>query len=106
MAILHKFSRNGKRLHPSKLPTRQPDIDSLQDVRKAGEECDNGAHGEYNHLLNDLQRGFVPGRSCSAQVFLQFWMSGPVPLKRVTTYMRGPVLQWIEALLSDRRQWK
>ena len=85
---------------------------------------------ESNHLLNDVQHGFVPGRSCSTQLLtvLDEWASAledgdnldalyvdfakafdTVPHQRLLVKLKGygiggTVLQWIEAFLSGRLQ--
>ena len=87
-------------------------------------------HMESNHLLNDVQHGFVPGRSCSTQLLtvLDDWTSAledgdnldalymdfakafdTVPHQRLLVKLKGygiggAVLQWIDAFLSGRRQ--
>ena len=87
-------------------------------------------HMESNHLLNDVQRGFVPGRSCSTQLLtvVDDWTSAladgdnldalymdfakafdSVPHQRLLVKLKGyglsgTVLQWIDAFLSGRRQ--
>ena len=85
---------------------------------------------ESNHLLNDVQHGFVPGRSCSTQLLtvLDDWTRAledgdnldalhmefakafdTVPHQRLLVKLKGygiggAVLQWIDAFLSGRRQ--
>ena len=87
-------------------------------------------HMESNHLLNDAQHGFVPGRSCSTQLLtvLDDWTSAledgdnldalsmdfakafdSVPHQRLLVKLKGcgiggTVLQWIDAFLPSRRQ--
>ena len=87
-------------------------------------------HMESNHLLNDVQHGLVPGRSCSTQLLtvLNEWTSAledgdnidalymdfakafdTVPHQRLLVKLKcygigGTVLQRIDAFLSGRRQ--
>ena len=87
-------------------------------------------HMESNPLLNDVQHGFVPGRSCSTQLLtvLDDWTSAledgdnldafymdfakafdSVPHQRLLVKLKGygiggTVLQWFDAFLSGRRK--
>ena len=87
-------------------------------------------HMESNHLLTDVQHGFVPGRSCSTQLLtvLEDWTSAledgdnldalhmdfakafdTASHQRLLVKLKGygiggAVLQWIDAFLSGRRQ--